>query len=591
MSARSRRMHGSMGSSWDNADYSSDGASIHTASDDVESDASLEQSQDEMLQEYTDKATPLLSQSTGPSVPQSHEAATSTPTRATARHSQMASSQTTPRNNSARSSPRSSEPSLIMPRASVSGSLNSLMEGYASGTPTRNSQPRSRSQRQPSSRKSPVTSSKMANRRSSKTNHAPEEQEELGPWHYVHMFYLNLALPLLAYLWDIFGYANRHFFKPILSVALAVAIILFGLRMASSVVYSKISTALAPVCLVPGSSYLFSMCATLSSENQANFEELINVQSHFEDILDASNDASDLPATIKDSQMAIRDLRTLVRHSQLPSRHQLDMEFENFVATASEASTDLSRYNARIGAVVDRIINTNTWTMNVLRGIESDDKSIGAVGRIYNAMTGAFVSAPPTLEQRIFDQYVLHVNRDKEEIGSLIRTAQALLAVLTNMDERLDTIYSIAMGDDIAIRKKQDELLSHLWTKLGGNSVSVKANNRKLNLLENVSIYRRRALKHVSETLLKLQGIQAELETLHEGVSAPDVLGYRDSLPVAYHVDLIQRGVERLSAARGDARRIESKQIRKLMHGSKDDEGVRELPAGRSTPLVTAKGV
>jgi hypothetical protein len=575
-----------MGSSWGDADYSSDGASIHTASDDGESEGSLEESQDEMLREYTDKATPLLSKSTRPSVPQSHEAATSTPTRATARHSQMGSSQTTPRNNSARSSPRSAEPSLIMPRASVNDSLNGLMENYANGTPTRNAQLRNRNQRQQSLRKSSITSPKMSSRGSSRTNHPPNEQE-LGPWYYVNMVYQNVALPFLAYLWDIFGYANRHFFKPILSVALAVGIILFGLQMASTAVYSKISTALAPVCLVPGSSYLFSMCAPSSGENQANFEELINVQSHFEDILDASKDASDLPATIKDSQMAIRDLRILVRHSQLPSRHQLDMEFEDFVATASEASTDLSRYNARIGAVVDRVINTNTWTMNVLRDIESDDKSIGAVGRIYNAMTGAFVTTPPTLEQRIFDQYVLHINRDKDEIGGLIHTAQALLAVLTNMDERLDTIHSIAVGDDNAIRKKQDELLAHLWTKLGGNSASVKANNKKLSLLENVSVYRRRALKHVSETLLKLQEIQAELETLHEGVSAPEVLGYRDSLPVAYHVDLIQRGVERLSAARGDARRIESDQIRKLIHGSQGDEGVKELPAGRSTPLVT----
>jgi hypothetical protein len=404
------------------------------------------------------------------------------------------------------------------------------------------------------------------------------------------MFYQNVIAPILGYLWDIFGYANRHFFKPILGVLLAVGIILFGLQMASGVVYSKISMALAPVCLMPGSSYFFSMCAHPSSERQANFEDLINAQNHFEDILEASKDAHDLPSTIKDSELAIRDLRTLVKHSQLPSRHQLHLEFDNFVATANKASMDLIRYNAKIGGVVDRVINLNDWTMNVLRDIESEDRSIGAVGRIYNAMTGAFISGPPTLEQRIFDQYVLHISQGKEQIATLIEGSQVLLAVLTNMDERLDAIYNIAVGDEKAITKKQDELLSHLWTKLGGNSVSVKANNKKLNLLGNVSTHRRRALKHVSETLLKLQEIQAELETLHDGVSAPEVSGYRDSLPVAYHVDVIQRGVERLSAARGDWRRGESEQIRKLMHGIRDgDEGVRELPAGRTTPIVTVK--
>jgi hypothetical protein len=579
-------MQGSVGSSWGDAGYSSDdNASIHTASD-SESDQDFDDSDKERLREYTDKATPLLSRSTRVSVPQIHESPTNTPTRATARHSQNRSSRGTPRTKSSHSTPGSAEPTFIMPRAAVNGSLNDLMEDYASRTPTRHSQLRSRKQNQSSLRNSAAASPKMSNRRSSKNTQPAGEQEELGPWHYVNLFNANIVLPFLLYFLDVLSYTNRHFFKPVLGLVLGVGIILFVLQTASSLVYSKITTSLAPICLLPGSSYLFSMCAQQAEDRYADFEELIKVQDRFEDILDASKDTTDLPYTIKDSELAIRDLRTLVRNSRLPSRNQLELEFDNFVATASEASRDLSRYNSRIGATMDRVIATNAWTMSVLKGMEEEDKSIGAVGRAYNAMTSSFISPPPTLQQRVFDQYVLHVGRNKEEIESLISTAQALLAVLTNMDERLDTIFSIAVNDDQTISKHQDELLSHLWTKLGGNTATVKANVKKLNLLRDISTYRRRALKHVSETLLKLQAIQAELENLHEGVSAPEVLGYR-AFPITHHFDLIEQAVDRLKRARGDSMRVEGDSYRKAMSGDKDSGGVRELPAGKSTPVIT----
>jgi hypothetical protein len=477
-----------------------------------------------------------------------------------------------------------------MPRASVNASLNDLMDDYSNQTPTRNSQLRSRKQHMSSSRTASGASPKTSSRhRSSRSVRPAEQAEELGPWHYLYIFYENLVSPLLGYFMEVFGYTSRHFLKPILGTALAVGIILFGIQMVSDLVYSRFTTAMTPVCLLPGSSYLFSMCARPLHEGQADFEELINVQGHFEGILDASKDTSDLPATIKDSELAIRDLRTLVKHSRLPSRNQLDLEFHNFILTAGEASTELSRYNSRIGAVMDRVIATNTWTMAVLKGIEEEDASIGAVGRVFNAMTGAFVAPAPTLQQRIFDQYVLHVGKNKDEIRNLIQTAQALLLILTNMDERLDTIFSIAVNDDQTITKQHDELLSHLWTKLGGNAASVKANAKQLRLLGDISMYRKRALKHVSETLLKLKEIQSELENLHEGVSAPEVLGWRGGMPITYHMDLIERGVERLKMARGDSMRVDGETYRRLLRGSEDTGGVRELPGGKTTPIITVK--
>lgn len=405
--------------------------------------------------------------------------------------------------------------------------------------------------------------------------------------HYVSLFHEHFVSPVTRYVFGVFGHAMGNL-QPFFGLALAVLMLVFGIQFALGSLRSGLTAALSPVCLIPGSSYVVPFCATLTHDDpRADFEALMDVQTGVEELLDASKDTSTLPSTIKDSEIAIRDLRTLVRHSRLPSRHQLDLEFENFVLTANEASMDLSRYNSRIGATMDRIIATNTWTMAVLEGISEKEAATGAVDRIYGALTRPFIGASPTLQQRVFDQYLLHVTKNKEEISKLIETAVALLSVLQNLDERLDTIYQIATNDDTTITKNQEELLAQLWTKLGGNSSKVKAHTKQLHLLKNISAYRKKALMHVSETLLKLREIQAELENLREGVAAPEVLGWRDELPMTYHLDLIEKGVERLRRARGESIRIEGETYRRMVRGG--EEGVRELGGGKAVPTVTVK--
>lgn len=422
----------------------------------------------------------------------------------------------------------------------------------------------------------------MSSCRTSRAVQPTAEEEELGPLYYANM----IATPILMFLLDIFSYAYRHLLKPIIGTALAIGIILFGLQMLSKAVYSQITTAMAPVCLVPGSSYLFSMCAQSQQGGVANFEDLIKIESRYEDILDAKSDNLGLPLAIKESQLAIGDLRTLVRHSHLPSRNQLDVEFKDFIETARQASLDLTRYNSHIEGVMQRVIVTNTWTLQVLQDLSYEDASRGSLGRVFNAITGSFISPAPTLQQRIYDQYILHVGQNRGEIEGLITQAQALLSILTNLDGRLDTINDLAVRDDTTVTKRQDELLSHLWTKLGGNSATVKQGNRQLNLLRNVQGYRRRALKHVTETLDKLQKIQAELENLYTSVSAPETLSERSKLPITFHIELIERGVERLRSVKGNSARIEGAYNSRLLGGGGGSEDLKELPGARTTSVT-----
>lgn len=580
MSLRSRTLPHTLDSTWSDADYfSSDGASTHSASDQA-SEVDLEDSDIDILQ----TATPLASRtrqaaSTQPQITPTKRKSNKT----TIHHSQHLQSTPRPSKRLTQSMPglERKEPSFIMP------SLDNPASHALDSSPMRNSQVRNRKSQQTSSRRGTNGLPQISGRHA--LNELPEDNKELGPWYYVYMVYQNIALPLAAYIWDVFSYAMRHFVKPVLGVVLGLGIIYLASQMVYTFFYSTLSNTLTPICLVPGSSYILPFCRYIPQEGQyADFEQLTNVQSHFEDVLDASKDASTLPATIKDSEIAIRDLRTLVRHSRLPSRSQLELEFESFVRIAHEASIDLSRYNSRIGATMDRVIATNTWTMAVLSGISEHEASIGSVRRTLGSLASVFVAPPPTLQQRIFEQYLLHVGKNKEEITRLIETAQALLLVLQNLDDRLDTIYQIAINDDTTITKNQDELLSSLWTKLGGNSAHVRANKSNLQILRDIANYRRKALKHVSQTLLKLQEIQAQLEHLREGVSAPEVLGWRDEVPLTYHLDIIEKAVERLRISRGESMRVERETYRRMIRNGEDEGGMKELP-GRGMPAVLVR--
>ncbi|KAF2246928.1 hypothetical protein BU26DRAFT_521308 [Trematosphaeria pertusa] len=589
MSARSRKLRCSLGDSWGDADYYSDsGASIHSASSlSDQGDSELEDEDKRYAHEHQDVATPLPPRVTRASSREPQTTPVKTPpTRIISGHSQ------TPGNpRSHRSTPGSGslEPSFIMP--SMSASPN----GLYNGSPLRNSQMRVRKSRQPSVQSQPGStnpSPQVRNRRTSgiRPDHqfVQEEQEPLGPWHYVELFRTHVVWPLAQYILDVFAYAMNHFMKPLLGVAVGAFLIISIIQLSSGFLLKTFQTALTPICIIPGSSYVIPYCATTPRDvHQPDFEEVINVQSTFEEVLDASKDSYALPATMKKSEVAIRDLRSLVKYSQLPSRSQLEVEFSTFIETAREASGNLANYNSKIGYTMDKVISTNQWSLNVLEDIAEKHAGSGALSRALSYINplSVFVVGPASLEQQIFDQYVQHVSHIKEDIQRLIEISQALMALLNSLEGQLDVIADIAARDNFIVNKNRDELLAQLWSMLGGNRSGKKSFDESLRLLKDVVQYKDEAVKHVSATLLKLQEISADLENLREGVGAPEVVGYRDEIPLRYHIDVVGKSVERLREKRGESMQVERDAIRK---GLGEDMGDRGLP-GKDMPTVYAK--
>lgn len=241
------------------------------------------------------------------------------------------------------------------------------------------------------------------------------------------------------------------------------------------------------------------------------------------------------------------------------------LEFDGFIETARIASYDLQKFNSHVGRAVDSVISTTRWTARVLDGIQEKDASRGLI----NAFISDKILAPfqpiKWSEGILLDQYIQHTRIIEEEIAKLIGEAQALLMVLNNLDDRLDVIHGITTREDGHARGRKDEILSELWTMVGGNRKKISKVDRQLNLLQQVGIYRKVAFAHVSGTILRLQAIGAELENLRENVGAPELLRDRSDIPLSIHLENINRGIERLEDGRSNARKLENEQIKSTL--------------------------
>lgn len=585
--ARTRRHDGSLGDSWGTADYSDDNVSVGSVdsfSDTGSQRDYFEEHGRDILDEDDEDnmATPMPHPRTTP-FPRNPQ---DTPTKHSA--TRAPGNAQMPRSGSRSfqqpTSQQSPEPAFIMP------SLSASADGFNNASPLQNPRFRPRGYRQ-------TSTSNQTRRASMRTGSAPtgdrrpvrrsrssqyEKKENVNPTHFLSLFWENLARPILGYIFDIFR-IGMNGLKPIFGLAAPIIVLILALNIGSTYFKTSFQNAVAPLCALPFSGYVVPFCKTIQPDQYADFEQLVAIQDSFEDILAKNRDSYALPVNMKKSQVAIRDLRIQVRFSNLPSKAELENEFDSFLETAREASDQLAKYNARIGYVTDQLISTNKWTLNILNGLAASESpkrtSLPSFAHL-NPMS-IFLGPPETLQHRIFSQYINHVTKAKDDISSLITFSESLILLLNNLDNRLDAILEIAYRDDNRLMRDREELLSQLWSRLGGNRLPKATNAASLQLLRDVLRYRATAVQLVSATHLKLREIAQGLENLRDGVAAPELAGYREDYPLQWHIEVVGRSVERLRTARGEAMAIERDVIQQGINGGLGDRGAKGIDGSR----------
>ena len=381
---------------------------------------------------------------------------------------------------------------------------------------------------------------------------------------------LDVATSAGSWMVDVIGKALSTLKTPI-SLILAGYILVGILLIMRNLLTSSIYSALSPICRIPGSSFLhLPMCQIAASIKYqdsepppVHFDDLMAVQSQFEAVLEETAGGVSLPLDMKRSEASIRDLRQIVHHSGLRSRNELVLEFDGFIETARIASYDLQKFNSHVGRSVDNILTTARWTKRVLDGIVDLESSRGAISKFFGHRILAPFQPMRFSEDALLANYITHTRLVEEEIHRLIAEAQTLLRVLQNLEDRLDVIHGIAIRENMHLQGSKADLLSQLWTMAGGNRNKIGKFDSQLRLLGQVATYRKSAIAYVSGTMVKLQGMGAELEELRERVGGVELLGGSRGIPLSVHIENIELGVERLEKGRNRAKEIENDVLRK----------------------------
>jgi hypothetical protein len=490
------------------------------------------------------------------------------------RSSKAISSPSKPRRSS-RAAPAVLEPELVMPSIHEGSVSGSWMDGEKDARENGNVMKRRPKAREEASQGGGRGDGRVKNEKekTESVERRPTQSELLDQ---MLEGFARLGIWLLDFL-----RLTLKFVRVPLAVVLAIYVCAGLVVLVQNMLMSSIYSALSPVCRIPGISVLhLPMChldATPTIKTNGGvvpveFDELMTVQSHFEEVLEESAKGVSLPMDMKRGETSIRDLRQVVRFSRLSSRNELVLEFDGFIETARIASYDLQKFNSHVGRAVDNVLATARWTQRVLDDMAFKQSSRGMVPSFITDKLLAPFQPMQFTESKLLDQYIRHSGIVSEEIEKLIEEAQALLLILQNLDDRLDVIHGIAFRDDAEIQGSKDEILSQLWTKLGGNRAALGKFNKQLQLLQHVGEYRKVALAHVSGTILRLQAMGAELEELRERVGSAEVLRDRTDIPLSVHLESIRLGVERLEQGRQAAREIEKRHLQRVLERGKDTE-------------------
>lgn len=228
---------------------------------------------------------------------------------------------------------RSPEPELVMPSLDASWADSSNRSArFQRGSRSTEKEARRRAARQGVNDGSPVKRSTVTTAPNksftavSQSRPALPRNDPSNSFQDIVEVFLDHAAVMASWVRDVIGGALRVLKTPI-SYILAVWL-LFGLGVIMrNLVTNTIYASLSPMCRIPGASLLnlpFCPVYRVDTSNgpppTVEFDQLMTVQAHFEEVLEESAGGVSLPMDMKRGEASIRDLRQLVRYSQLHSK-------------------------------------------------------------------------------------------------------------------------------------------------------------------------------------------------------------------------------------------------------------------------------
>ena len=242
-------------------------------------------------------------------------------------------------------------------------------------------------------------------------------------------------------------------------------------------------SAFAPLCIIPGISSS-SICRwDPQTQDQrtvqwADYPHLVETQSKmFEQLMEKSVGNSALSLEVKKSEVATRDLVTLVQISNLKAKNSLATSLVEFLDDAKKTSRRLHKLSSKVGGAVDRyvalkidfslsLIITSIMAVNdyALQSINSAQRKPSAW-----SLSSLRIWRPPPestndVVKETFKETMYTLTASVER---LILEAEVNLQNLNRLEERLESMHGLVSGENISMSSFKSNLLAELWIKLG----------------------------------------------------------------------------------------------------------------------------
>ncbi|KAH9831615.1 uncharacterized protein C8Q71DRAFT_295509 [Rhodofomes roseus] len=366
------------------------------------------------------------------------------------------------------------------------------------------------------------------------------------------------ASAMVSYVMDVLGTAFWLLKKPLGVLAFFVA-----LGFLCGYVVEKFRFMLTPVCILPGirSSIL---CQLPSISKSANFTKLVEVEDNFEGIINANVGTSELSLKLKQSEIVTRDLVTLVRVSDLKSRDTLAEALMQFVEDAKKTGEGLHRLSAKINGAVDRVAHSNSHAMRTIGA--AIEKSVFSLSRLLTPFTSG------STEAAVLRSFEDAMDTLAQGTQRALFEASVSVANLELLQEHLFTIHELCSREGVVLSEEHEQLLSELWTKLGGNNQKVRKHEVHLALLKEVGRYRREALAHVVVTRDALQAVEADVAELRATAAAAGIAG--DRIAPQALIGSIGDGIQRLKDKQLRANELQQAMVDRFLASSSDVLGI-----------------
>ncbi|KAG9080102.1 hypothetical protein FS749_008119 [Ceratobasidium sp. UAMH 11750] len=314
---------------------------------------------------------------------------------------------------------------------------------------------------------------------------------------------------------------------------------------------------LEQLCELPILPKHFLHCAPRESFSP-DFRKLVVLQSQLQGAMEKSTNTLAVAIDLKHSEIAVRDLTTLVKLSSLVSKDSLAKNLRGFVENARTTGRSLQKFGGHVGSAVDQTIAMNEYTIEVLESMAKDKRSW--------SLAKFFHPRPTTdLKATWFETTELM----KLNVMQLVDEAMANMRALDRLDNELSVIHRMVARADNKVERDRAETLSSLWTTLGGNKEQLAQFNSHTRLLKGVTDYRKQAVEHVNGALFQLERLALGLNDLNEQVTAPLLADRAAGIPLEVHIKTIQKGTARLLEGRARERKREDEYMRRKLPSSR----------------------